>query len=99
MLGVSCCAFLGIPYSFRGIFSANSNPLFISVIGYPLGLRVVCSSLRRVFLRFLSVIIVTFLRDSVKDEFYTVFEVVVFEVEVLLGVSGFVVDISDDLVI
>ena len=29
------------------------NPLFISVVGYPLWFRVVCNSLKRVFLRFL----------------------------------------------
>ena len=38
-------------FRFWGTFSANSNPLFISVVGYPLRCRVVCSSLKRVFLR------------------------------------------------
>ena len=35
--------------------------------------------------------------QRVMDGFYTVFGVVAFEVEVLLGVFWFVIDISDDL--
>ena len=49
-------------------FSVNSNPLFISVTEYLLWFRVVfssCSSLRRVFLRFLFVIILCILRARV----------------------------------
>ena len=56
--GFSLC-FFGFLNSLRGIFSANSNPLFISVVGYPLWCRVACSSLKGVFFRFLSVIIVS----------------------------------------
>ena len=36
---------------------------------------------------------------SVRDGFYTVFVVVAIEVEVLLGVWGFVIDIWEDLAI
>ena len=48
MLGVFRCVFSSSLILFV-LFSANSNPLFISVVGYPLWSRVVCSSLRRVF--------------------------------------------------
>ena len=66
MLGVSrCCVFWGFLNSLCGIFTANSNPLSISVVVYPLWCRVVCSSLRRVFFRFISVIIVCILRARV----------------------------------
>ena len=37
--------------------------------------------------------------ESVRDGFYAVFEVVTIEVEALLVVCGFVVDICDDLAI
>ena len=47
---LSC--FFGFLISVCGTFSANSNPLFISVVGYPLWCRVVCSSLRQVFFFF-----------------------------------------------
>ena len=52
MLRVFCYCFLGFLNSLWGIFSANFNPLFISVVGYPLWCRIVCSSLRHVFLGF-----------------------------------------------
>ena len=61
----SLLCFLGFPNAFCCIFSANSNPLFISVVGYSLWCRVVCSSLRRVFLRFLSVIMMYIPRATV----------------------------------
>ena len=50
--GFSLLCFFGLLNSLCGIFSANSNSLFISVVGYPLWFRIVCSSLRRVFLSF-----------------------------------------------
>ena len=81
--------------SFHGIFLLIRIPY---VVGYPLWCRVVFSSLRRVFLGGGSVIIEYILFARVlKDWFYTVFGVVAIEVEVLLGVCGFVVDICDDL--
>ena len=43
--GFSLLCFLGFLNSLRSIFSANSKPLFISVVGYPLWCMVVCSSL------------------------------------------------------
>ena len=48
----SLLCFFGLLNSLSGIISANSNPLFISVVGYPLWCRVVCSTLRRVFKNF-----------------------------------------------
>ena len=44
--GFSLLCFFEFRNSFCGIFSANSNPLFISVVGYPLWCRVVFSYLR-----------------------------------------------------
>ena len=38
--------FFSFRCSFLGTFSANSNPLFISVVGYPLWCRVVFSYLK-----------------------------------------------------
>ena len=48
--GFSLLCFLGFLNSPWGIYS-NSNPLFITVVGYPLWCRVVCSSLSCVFLK------------------------------------------------
>ena len=48
--GFSLCFFRFLN-SLCSIFSANSNPLFISVVGYPLWFRIVYS-LRQVFLGF-----------------------------------------------
>ena len=47
MLGVFL--YCVIVFYLWGIFSANFNPLCISVVGYPLWFRVVCSSLRWYF--------------------------------------------------
>ena len=46
--GFSLLCFFESLNSLCSIFSANSNSLFISFLGYPLWCRVVCSSLRRV---------------------------------------------------
>ena len=62
-----------------------------------LGLCVVLKG--EVFLAFYPWLLCVFYLLECKDGFYTVFGVVAFEVEVLLGVGGFVVDICDDLAI
>ena len=50
--GFSLLCFFGFLNPHCGVFSANSNPLFNIVVGYPLWCKVLCSSLRRVFLKF-----------------------------------------------
>ena len=45
MLGFSHCLFRIPNFSLWYFFSANSNPLVISVVGYPLWYGVVCCSL------------------------------------------------------
>ena len=79
--------FFGFLNSLWGMFSVNSNPLFISVVGYPLWCRAVC------------VYCVYSKCYCVRDGFYSVSGVVASEVEVLLGVCWFVVDICDDFAI
>ena len=56
-----------------------------------------CTSLRQVFLSFFIRLYGAYSTYyCVRDGFYTVFEVVPIEVDVLLSVGGFVVDICDD---
>ena len=62
----SLLCFFGFRNSFCGIFPTNSNLLFINVVGYPLWYKIVCNSLRRGFLRYLSVIMVYILRAKVQ---------------------------------
>ena len=79
MLGFFHCAFL---------VSVIQILYLLVLLGILSGLGL-CSSLRQVFLGFLSMIIVYILHARVRDGFYSVFEV-----EVLLRVCGFVVDMT-----
>ena len=77
--------------SFNDILAANSNPLFISVVGYSFWGRVTCNSSWRVFLRFLLA--------TIRDGFYVILEGRAFEMEVLFDVSGVMVNVCDNLTI
>ena len=57
--------FFRVHNSFNGIFSANFNLLFFSVVRFSLCWRVTLTSSRRVFLRFLFVTTVYILRARV----------------------------------
>ena len=88
--------FFGFLNSLCGIFSAILNPLFISDVGCPLWFRVVC---RWVFSGFYPWLLCVYYMLECKGWIVNSFEMVAFEVEVLLSVCWFVVDIWDNLAI
>ena len=84
-----CCN--GVRSSFNGIFSANFSAYVFVLLDISLD-GVFCVGF------FLANLLVVFISDF-WDGFYAVFGVISFEMEVLFGVSGFVVNVCDDLTI
>ena len=78
--------------SFNGIFSASSNPLIISVVRYPFSWRLCLILWGKFFWSFYYDYGAYSMCLGVKDGFYTTFEV-----EVLFGVCGFVINVCNNL--